>query len=79
MEQDDIQEFAQEWHLALERAFQSGAEFIIFDGQTARSEALRNSWHYGIEKGYLDVREYKEDQYFAYHGYWTDKAKKELS
>lgn len=65
---------------SLKRAFKDcdHKTFIIFDGQTMRSDFLRAAWNLAIDRGWIESRPYDEEQYSAYHGYLTPKGRKEL-
>lgn len=53
--------------------------FIVMDGQIGRNKFLKESWEMAIDKGWITVHDYEEDQYAALHGYFTDKGRKDLS
>ena len=63
---------------SLRRAFVEGkADFIPFDGHTARNGFLRDGINYGQERGWLDEgKEINEEQWTTIEYRLTEKGKK---
>jgi len=80
------EDYLNELETSLRKAFvDDGADFIILDGQTARSEFIRDGINHGLKKGWLcqgeDIDEDKvlgqgRGQYCAYTYRLTDKGKR---
>ena len=69
--------YKEDLEASLRRAFVDGkADFIIFDGHTARNEFLRDGVNYGIKQGWLYGTEKNGEQWTTIEYRLTDEGKK---